>query len=131
MLTDETCQLQLKLIQLASHLNDPHSSIDPTTLINTYLQHAHRLSSLLHTDAQIQLQTRLFEQLASCATDPLTPQLLRQLCLDNINRPLLQLRNLNRNNPSGQQKLARMLYRFNNLYIYSQGQHHPQTAGGS
>jgi len=107
---------QLHWINARSQLSDPSCEYDPVTVMQRYLHHGLAMDRLLDGPEREAHLFRMLDDLINRATDPLTPTVMVQLCLDNINRPSSLLRKLFRNNPQGLRKLDRIHHALTTLY---------------
>lgn len=112
----QSVQQQLQWIKASSQLSDRAVHNNPVEQVKHYIEQGETLAATLSSPQREQHLLRMLTGLIDCATDPLTPDLLKQLCLDNLYRPSGRLRTLFQNDPQRLRELDRIHRSLNTLY---------------
>lgn len=108
--TSSLVDAQLDYILAESLLKRPGSDGLSPTRVRAYIERSMALADYLSGKAREKQLLRSLKNLINGATDPLHSLLFRQYCLDNLNRPLLSLSRIYRQNPDGQRYLNALKY---------------------
>jgi len=106
---------QLDYIMAETLFHRPNSDDISSARVRTYIERSMDLADHLTGDARERQLLRSLKNLVNAATDPLHSQLFRQYCLENLNRPLLRLSRIYRDNPQGLRYLNALKYELNQM----------------